>query len=424
MSEIDRRTFVGTAAGALAGALLASGCKEAAKAVVPSGEQVRLGIIGPGSRGQELMRTFLRVPGVRFTALCDVYEPRFAEARQITGEPTPSYHDYRELLAAKDIDAVVVATPLSLHAQQVIAALESGRHVYGEKSMAFTVKECDDIVDAATRTGRFYQVGVQYHYATWYRETLRQIRAGKLGKITQICAYWHRNGDWRRPVPDPHDTKLERLINWRMYRESSIGLLAELGSHHIAFANEIIGSAPESVVGSGGIDYWKDGRETHDNVQVAYRYPGGQTLTFSAITTNALEGAQIRVYGTEGSAVLTEGDAMLYSEAKKLKASVVTQVLINHGVMTGASYMPEMPYRGNGEAVPLPKDVEENAVLEACQAFVRSVATNQKPEADEHLGWGEAVAVILGDQAIREGKRIWFKDYMRNSAEVRESSKA
>ncbi len=416
MSEMDRRTFVGTAAGALAGAMLASGCKEAPKAVVPAGQQVRLGIIGPGSRGQELIRTFLRVPGVRFTALCDIYEPRFAEARQATGEPTPIYRDYRELLAAKDIDAVVVATPLWLHAQHVVAALESGRHVYGEKSMAFTVKECDDIVDAVARTGKYYQVGTQYHYATWYRETLRQIQAGKLGKITQISAFWHRNGNWRRPVPDSNDKKLERLINWRMYRDSSLGLLAELGSHHIAFANEVMGSAPESVVGSGGIDYWKDGRETDDNVQVAYRYPDGQTLTFTSMTTNALEGAQIRVYGTEGSAVLTEGDGVLYSEAKKLKASAVTQVLINHGIMTGASYMPEMPYRGKGEAVPLPRDVEGNAAFEACAAFVRSVVTQQKPEADEHMGWTEAVAVILGDQAIREGKRIWFKDYTRKAA--------
>jgi predicted dehydrogenase len=320
------------------------------------------------------------------------------------------------MLAAKDIDAVVVATPLALHAQHVIPALESGRHVYGEKSMAFTVKECDDVVDAVARTGKHYQVGVQYHYATWYREALRQIREGKLGKITQVTAFWHRNGNWRRPVPDPNDKKLERLINWRMYRESSIGLLAELGSHHIAFVNEVMGSAPESVVGSGGIDYWKDGRETDDNVQVAYRYPGGQTLTFSSMTTNALEGAQIRIYGTDGSIVLTEGDGMMYSEAKKLKASVVTQALINHGIMTGASYMPEMPYRGKGQAIPLPNNVEENAVLEACQAFVQSVVTNQKPEADEHMGWAEAVAVILGDQSIREGKRIWFKDYTRASS--------
>jgi len=412
MSEIDRRKFMETAAGALAATALAAGCKQQARTpVVPAGEQVRLAVIGPGSRGQELMRTFLQVPGVHIAGLCDVYEPRFAEARDITRENTPIYHDYRELLAAKDIDAVVVATPLKFHGEHVVAALESGRHVYGEKSMAKTVEECDRIVDAVKRSGKNYQVGVQYHYATWYKETLRRIHEGKLGKVTQVYAVWHRNHNWRRPVPDENDKQLERLINWRMYNEYSLGLLAELGSHHISFANEIFGGAPESVVGSGGIDYWKDGRETYDNVQVTYRYPGGQTLFFSAITSNAHEGAQIRVYGSEGTAVLTEGDAFMYSEAKKLKASAVTKVLIDHGVMTGASYMGEMPFRGKGEEVPVPSDVEGNANYEACESFIRSIVKKQKPEADEQEGWNEAVAVILGNQAIAEGKRLWFRDY-------------
>ena len=418
MSEMDRRTFVGNAAGALAGALLVAGCKEAPKSVGPAGAHVRLGVIGTGSRGQELMRTFLRVPGVRITGLCDVYEPRFAEGREITREETPICHDYRELLAAKDVDAVIVATPLSFHAEHVIAALESGRYVYGEKSMAKTVEECDQIVETVKRTGNYYQVGVQYHYATWYQETLRSIREGKLGQVMQVYAYWHRNNNWRRPVPDPHDTKLERLINWRMYKEYSLGLMAELGSHHIAFANEVFGGVPESVVGSGGIDYWKDGRETYDNVQVVYRYPGGKTLSFSAITTNAHEGAQLKVFGTEGSAVLTEADGILFYEAKKLKASAVTRVLINHGIMTGASYMPEMPFRGKGEAVPVPDDVEGNANYLACESFVHSVLTHQRPEADDRLGWGEAVAVILGNQAIEQEKRIWFRDYMPKKVEA------
>jgi predicted dehydrogenase len=242
---------------------------------------------------------------------------------------------------------------------------------------------------------------------------LRRIREGKLGKVTHVYAAWHRNTNWRRAVPDPKDEKLERLINWRMYKQYSIGLMAELGSHHISFANEIFGGMPESVVGSGGIDYWKDGRETYDNVQVTYRYPRGTTLFFSAITSNAHEGAQIKVYGTEGSAVLTEADALLFSESKKLKASPVTKVLIDHGVMTGASYMAEMPYRGNGEAVPVPDDVEGNANYLACESFIHSIVNHQKPEADERAGWAEAVAVILGNQAIEEGKRVWFRDYTK-----------
>src|SRR6202163_1201941 len=82
----------------------------------------------------------------------------------------------------------------------------------------------------------------QYHYAPWFVEGLQRIRAGKLGQITQIYAYWHRNNDWRRPVPDPNNKALERLINWRMYREFSGGLLAELGTHQILFALEVFGA--------------------------------------------------------------------------------------------------------------------------------------------------------------------------------------
>src|SRR5215813_2928155 len=126
---MKRREFIGRAAGALGGVwLLAETGTLWPEA--PS-DQINLGIIGVGSRGQQLMRTFLRVPGVRFAGLCDVYEPRFSAGREITKENTPAYRDYRELLAARDLDAVIVATPLSLHSEHVIAALKSGRHVYG-----------------------------------------------------------------------------------------------------------------------------------------------------------------------------------------------------------------------------------------------------------------------------------------------------
>jgi len=87
-------------------------------------------------------------------------------------------------------------------------------------------------------------------------------------------------------------------------------------------------------------------------------------------------------------------------------------LLIDHGIITGASFMPEMPYRGKGEAVPLPEDVTGNANYLACESFVRGILTNQRPEADEKAGWAEAVSVVLGNKAIEEGKRIWFREYV------------
>ncbi len=409
---MNRREFIGRAAAAGGALLLAENGESRPKA--PS-DQINLGIIGPGSRGQQLMRTFLRVPGVRFAGLCDVYEPRFAAAREITKENTPIYHDYRELLAARDLDAVIVSTPLSLHSQHEIAVLESGRHVYGEKSLALTVEECYSIVDAVKRTGKHFQVGLQYHYAPWYRETLRRIQVGKIGRVTQVYAYWHRNNSWRRPVPNGSDKKLERLINWRLYKEYSGGLVAELGSHHINFANEVFGSMPEMVVGSGGIDFWKDGRETQDNVQVTYRYPSGQTLVFSAITTNQLDGAQVRVYGTDGSAVLTESDAIFYYEPKRPQSAVAQQTIVEHGIVTGASYRSEMPYRGPGESVSVPKDKQGSPDYVACASFIDSIRRNQRPEADEQVALAAGMAVALGNQAIDQGKRIVFSEHSRQT---------
>ena len=406
---MNRREFIGRAAGALGGAVLLAETGDLWAG--PSSDQINLGIIGVGSRGQQLMRTFLRIPGVRFAGLCDVYEPRFSAGREITKENTPTYRDYHELLAARDLDAVIVATPLSLHSEHVIAALKSGRHVYGEKSLALTVEECYSIVDAVKRAGKHFQVGHQYHYAPWYRETLHRIQAGKLGRVTQIYAYWHRNNSWRRPVPDRSDKKLERLINWRLYKEYSGGLLAELGSHHINFANEVFGSAPESVVGSGGIDFWKDGRETQDNVQVTYRYPKGQTLVFSAITTNQLDGAQVRVYGAEGSAVLTEKDATLYYEPRKRQSAEAQETILEHGIVTSASYRGEMPYRGPGELVSVPEGKQGNPDYLACASFIDCIRANQRPEADEGLAWAAGVAVAFGNQAIDQGKRITLPEH-------------
>ena len=407
---MNRREFIGRAAEALGGALLLADAGNSwAK---PPSDQINLGIIGVGSRGQQLMRTFLRVPGVRFAGLCDVYEPRFSAGREITKESTLAYRDYRELLAARDLDAVIVSTPLSFHAEHVIAALKSGRHVYGEKSLALTVEECDSIVAAVKRAAKHFQVGHQYHYAPWYREALRRIQTGKIGRVTQICSYWHRNNSWRRPVPDRNDKKLERLINWRLYKEYSGGLLAELGSHHINFANEVFGAVPESVVGSGGIDFWKDGRETHDNVQVTYRYPQGQTLVFSAITTNQIEGAQVRVYGTDGSAVLTEKDATMYYEPRKRQSSEAPETILEHGIVTSASYRGEMPYRGPGEPVSVPEGKQGNPDYLACASFIDCLRTNQRPEADERLAWAAGIAVAFGNQAIDQGKRILLPEHV------------
>ena len=410
---MNRRNFVRVISAGAIGATVTHrsiGQTSEIDAVAPS-DQVRLGIIGAGSRGQELMRYFLRVPGVRMTGLCDVYEPRFAAARKITGEDTPVYRDHRRLLDARDIDAVIVATPLSFHAEHTIASLQSGRHVYGEKSMGFTVEHCERIVKAVRQSGKHFQVGHQYRYAPWFQQVVQRIGKAEIGKVTHIYGYWHRNGNWRRSVPDP---KFERLINWRLYKEYSGGLTAELGSHLIDIANWVFGGIPESVVGSGGIDTYHDGRETNDNVQIIFRYPGGRTFVFSSLTDNAKVGAELWIYGKDGSVEVTMEDAIFYYEPKRA-TSPVPETTTERGVPTGATYRSqgEMPYRGPGSPVQIPEGVEGNPNFVACRSFIESLRNNTRPLTDEQVGWGSAVSVCLANQAIDEGHRIIFADYLR-----------
>ncbi len=380
-----------------------------ARAAVAPSDQIRLGVIGPGNRGKDMMRHFLRVPGVHVAALCDIYEPRFAEGRRVTGESTPVYTDYRRMLeGAHELDAVLIATPLDRHAEHVLGCLDAGLHVYGEKAMAFTVEECDAVVRAVRNSGRRYQVGHQYRYAPWYRQAVERIGRGEIGKVTHIYAYWHRNFNWRRPIPDP---SLERLINWRLYHEYSGGLLAELGSHHLDLANWIFDEMPHSAQGSGGIDFYKDGREVLDNIQVLFDYPSGGTLFFSSITGNHRAGFQIQIYGTGGTVELTLQDGFFYYEPKRANSAVPSDST-DEGVVTtpSLSTSSDMPYRGPGLPIEVPAEESADPSFLSAKAFVDSLRQESRPFADEEVGWSSAVPMILGNQAIRSGNRVDFRD--------------
>jgi predicted dehydrogenase len=413
---IDRRSFLQgmSAAAALSGEALASmaqlahgampamGEAEASKQIAMSRQSkpVRLGIIGPGSRGKELVRNFLRVPGVKVVAAADVYEPRFAELNHVCGYEVATYADYRALCERKDLDAIIVATPLGLHGEHVLAALGSGHNVYGEKTMAYTVEQAEDIVRATEGGKRIFQIGHQYRYSPWIRAALVRVQAGEIGRVTHIETYWHRNNNWRRPVPDP---SLERLINWRLYHQWSLGLISELGSHHMDIGNWVFGSTPVAALASGSICRYHDGRETDDNVQVVLSYSEGRKFTFSSVTDNAKAGDQLWLYGDKGSLNLTLEDATFFYEPRKI---VRVNIRDAKGVTTSASYSPagEMPYRGPGKPVEIA--TAEDPTTAATRAFVYCLRNNVRPIADVHVGLGSALAVVNANKARYEKKEL------------------
>jgi predicted dehydrogenase len=402
----------------MSGAVLPARRAEASPSPTPiaANDRIRAGIIGAGSRGLELVRQLLRVPGVELAGACDVYEPRLREVNDLVGSTVPAYRDHRELLDRKDIDCILIATPPLFHAEYAIAAMKNGKPVYGEKTLGFSPQDSRDAVDTVRRTGQIFQIGHQLRYASWVKESVKRVQNGLIGEPTQIYAYWHRSDDWRRSVPDP---KLEHLFNWRLYQESSGGLLEELGSHHIDIANWVFGDQPESVLGSSSIAVHHDGRTVGDNVQAVFSYSKGRSMFFSSITDNALMADQLWIYGTEGSVQITLEDATFYSPARKSITAASHSEIVQKGVETGPSFQTnwELPYRGPGERMHM--EPGENPTLVACRSFIESVRQKSEPFANVDVGYRSAIACSIGKQAIAEGRSVKIPRWSSTSAHSR-----
>lgn len=306
--SVSRREFVAgaalTTAGVAAGLSYYFSRPKPPDLTAKEGDPVKMGFIGVGNRGSSLLRTALQVPGAVPIAICDkkpgACQDRKkdvvnrAVARLLKDESPPHdkarakeleakeaarvqlYDDYRYLLDDKEVEAVVIATPHYLHGQMALDAIEAKKHVYCEKALAFTIGENQDICDLIRgnpRTAKgeklVFQVGHQRRYSPLYRRVVDMIRTDHIGDVTTIRAQWNRNDEIRRPCPN---LDLERIINWRLYQEYSGGLTTEFATHQIDVVNWMLGTHPESVCGYGGVDWYKDGRDTHDNIHLIFNY--------------------------------------------------------------------------------------------------------------------------------------------------------
>jgi predicted dehydrogenase len=332
---IGRRNFLKALAGTPA--LAALGAAAAMKGPVRGGP-VRVGFIGVGSQGRSLLGGV--DPGfAQVVALADINPASLSRADEVLKRnslpPATHFSDYREMLQKADIEAVIMAPPLWAHAELAVACLEAGKHVLCEKMMAWDVQGCERMRDTAQRQNRVLEIGYQRNYNPLYQSSYDGIvRAGTLGDIFHVRIAWHRNGNWRRqaapPTPDFDPSRwgyptFDHLLNWRLYWKYSQGLMAELASHQVNAVNWFLGARPEAVVGSGGLYRFADGnREVFDHVYATFEYPGGRTLVFSSIESNAFDDYYEMYMGTKGTLILLrESDALLFEEGARNQPAAV-----------------------------------------------------------------------------------------------------
>ena len=399
--HFSRRKFLYSGAVTLTG-IAAAATLPAWALAAPGAAPVKAGLIGTGNRGSGIARLLKKNPALEIVACCDTIPANLQKGMALAAKGAKAYTDYRKLLENKEVEAVIIATPLYLHYDMAKDALDAGKHVYVEKTMTYDIPQALQLVNQVRKSGLVLQVGHQYRYYALYHRVKEIIAQNWLGTVTHFECQYHRNSNWRNPVPDP---AMERLINWRMYREYSGGLVAELCGHQIDIVNYILDSHPLRVVGMGGIDYWKDGRETWDNVRTVFEYPGGIKSSVSSILSNAYNGYAIRVLGNRGTLEIQRDKAFIYSEDVKKVLDTVDGV-------TGATRTDGPPGQGMplafgkaGEPVPEPTT---SALID----FAACIRNKKKPVSGVESGKDAAVAVHMANHAIETGaSQHWKAEY-------------
>ena len=387
----SRRNFIGHVAGGLAGTLAAGRASGA-------NDRVRIGVIGAGARGAELLREALACPQTECAGVADIYSKRLEEAGAIA--PAARMHlDYRQLLDDKSVDAVLIATPQHLHGEHFVAALDAGKHVYQEKAMAFTVEQAKLMRAANSRAGQLtVQIGHQWCSSGQVADAANFTRPELTGKITSIHGHMYRNTphgkpQWARPVhPDMNAENVRwgaflgeaprrefdanRFVNWRYFWDYSGGNVHENLSHQLAFWYKVLGlNIPRSATMTGGVFLWKDGREVPDTMSVSMEHSEELLFTWDSGFGNNQLGVSEDVLGSNGAV----------SRSQQIR------------------YVPQKVNRPGANEM---MGVGRTAPRAHVQNFLDCVRTGREPNCPFDLGFRVSIACRMAVESYRQGRTV------------------
>jgi predicted dehydrogenase len=305
-------------------------------------DTVQIALIGCGGQGQGDAKASASVPGVKLVAAADCYDGRLLHMKELFGKDIFTTRDYREVLARQDIDAVIIGTPDHWHSTITIDALNAGKHVYCEKPMVQLLSDGPGVIEAQKKTRRIVQVGSQRVSSIIYRKAQDLFRAGSIGELNMVEAWWDRNtavGAWEYAIPpdaSPETVDWDRFLGrapkrsfdatrffrWRNYRDYGTGVGGDLFVHLFSGTHFVLSSdGPNRVFATGGLRYWKDGRDVPDVFLGLYDYPktASHPAFQLALRVNFKSGpgesSGFRFVGSEG--IMTIGNGVTLTKPPK-----------------------------------------------------------------------------------------------------------
>lgn len=291
-------------------------------------DQIQIALIGAGGMGTEDTKTALKIPGVKLVAVCDLYKGRLAAAKDRWGGDIKVEGDYHEILEMGDVDAVIVGTPDHWHKQISVDAMNKGKSVYCEKPMVHRIDEGMEVLKVQDKTGMIFQVGSQGMSSLGNEKAKELYEAGAIGELNYAEGFWARNSpagawqyaipadassetvDWTRYISNTTHRSFDplRFFRWRNYRDYGTGVSGDLFVHLFSSLHYIVSSSgPEKIMATGGLRYWKDGREVPDILLGMFDYP--ETKSHPAfnlsLRVNFVDGTSgstyLRLVGNEGA---------------------------------------------------------------------------------------------------------------------------
>lgn len=412
MTEVTRRRFAKTAVAAGLATTLSAG------RVLGASERVRLGFIGLGNRGDQVLDAFLVHKDCEVVAVCDLYQPYLDFASHKIGGSPQQFKDYRSLLDRKDIDAVVIATPDHWHALQTIHACMASKDVYVEKPLSLCVMEGRRMVDAARKHERVTQVGLQRRSSSFCREAAELVRQGAIGKVTVARAF-HIQNEWPQGIGKPANSEPPAELDWdawlgpapkvpynlnrsfyrfRWFYDYSGGQLTNFGVHYLNMIHWALGhDAPLAVTAMGGKFVMEDNREIPDTLEVLWTYPGNTLVSFSQYNASSapagLKGGEIEFRGTKGTLYLQGSGYEIVPEMvtpNEFAARSPVDRNREKGWRTGAKPLIEAK-QGKGK-----QDTADHA-----RNFLDCVRSRQRCHCDIETGHRDTSAALIGNIAHR-----------------------